>query len=593
MHILINGQEAAIKAGSSFEYVQENRLFTEAEGYSLEIEFPLKGCLQNQKIFGLQTLISVQDTSRVYQCVLSDVNFHKSGYLTITAINDVCVKAQFLEGASVANFNGDALDNTYINEVRVLTDWERNNPPTAPVLSFNAGGLLTYPWVNNGSGNMQNKPQKDNNNAFWTPSDKEMQDGYVHQEISYQIGLGEYLYRLSKATGITIDISKLPRKWYNMVIANACPGAWHLDDICYALPKWTIREFLEQLALLTGGVFNYDYATGAAVYQSVQAILEAEPVDLDTVVDSYEMEVSDDAAKNYAGACTIKYAECSHRMWKYYDCQWLVDYALRTGRYVNGTERDLKNAIATCQNRSESLDPEYWNKAKYPNSGVYELTDLTRLYYDARTGRGWMVTSYDSRRYSSTYTTKDGGKASLTTLTRWNIKYREVNRFRSVPAKGSEVKELKIVPVWLDDADNKGQVIFLEHGEFGDDSGLEELPLNAMLSNGEQEENTEYLDKLYVGFIPTTEDRPADGEYRRLTTHGLERTSIDRQGAGSLPTVNPMRKYKIKFLSKALPDVNAIYHIRGRRFLCSQLSMQFTPEGKSDLVKGEFFMIDD
>ena len=52
MILLINGQQAAVKEGSTIEYNSENRLFNDRDDYSLNIELPLAGCPTNQKIFG-------------------------------------------------------------------------------------------------------------------------------------------------------------------------------------------------------------------------------------------------------------------------------------------------------------------------------------------------------------------------------------------------------------------------------------------------------------------------------------------------------------------------------------------------------------
>ena len=55
MILTINGQRAALKKGSSIEYVSENRIFTDADDYSMEIELPLADCPQNLDIFGMIT----------------------------------------------------------------------------------------------------------------------------------------------------------------------------------------------------------------------------------------------------------------------------------------------------------------------------------------------------------------------------------------------------------------------------------------------------------------------------------------------------------------------------------------------------------
>ena len=65
MILTINGQQAALKKGSSIEYVSENRIFTDADDYSMEIELPLADCPQNLDIFGMITRKNV-DTGDIY-----------------------------------------------------------------------------------------------------------------------------------------------------------------------------------------------------------------------------------------------------------------------------------------------------------------------------------------------------------------------------------------------------------------------------------------------------------------------------------------------------------------------------------------------
>ncbi len=53
MILTINGKQAALKKGSSIEYVSENRIFTDADDYSMEIELPLADCPQNFDIYAI------------------------------------------------------------------------------------------------------------------------------------------------------------------------------------------------------------------------------------------------------------------------------------------------------------------------------------------------------------------------------------------------------------------------------------------------------------------------------------------------------------------------------------------------------------
>ena len=70
MILTINGKQAALKKGSSIEYVSENRIFTDADDYSMEIELPLADCPQNLDIFGMITLKDVDAGDIFFDAVL-------------------------------------------------------------------------------------------------------------------------------------------------------------------------------------------------------------------------------------------------------------------------------------------------------------------------------------------------------------------------------------------------------------------------------------------------------------------------------------------------------------------------------------------
>ena len=71
-------KQAALKKGSSIEYVLENRIFTDADDYSMEIELPLADCPQNLDIFGMITRKDVDTGDIFFDAVLQDTNFFKN-----------------------------------------------------------------------------------------------------------------------------------------------------------------------------------------------------------------------------------------------------------------------------------------------------------------------------------------------------------------------------------------------------------------------------------------------------------------------------------------------------------------------------------
>ena len=52
MQLIIDGKDAVLKKGSSFDYVSENRSFSDADDYTLSITLPLADCPENLDIFG-------------------------------------------------------------------------------------------------------------------------------------------------------------------------------------------------------------------------------------------------------------------------------------------------------------------------------------------------------------------------------------------------------------------------------------------------------------------------------------------------------------------------------------------------------------
>ncbi len=104
MILTINGQQVVLKKCASIEYVSENRIFTDADDYSMEIELPLAGCSQNLAVFVMLIRKDVDAETIYYDAVLQDTNFYKRGAVVITEITNEYVKVQFLEKRSYQNF---------------------------------------------------------------------------------------------------------------------------------------------------------------------------------------------------------------------------------------------------------------------------------------------------------------------------------------------------------------------------------------------------------------------------------------------------------------------------------------------------------
>ena len=271
MEIYIDGKIAAIKEGSTFDYVVENRAFTGADAYTMNIKFPLAGCSRNMDIFGLINRKDVDEGKVNFQCDIFDRDFFKSGLLTVTGITDVEVKCQFLEGRSEQNYY-KALDEIYINELE-LGEYEdmrkQHYTPDQLLKDIDHGAdFVCLPWVNNSSGNMQNAMK-------WNASAQKLEWDYVEKQVfdfssafttATDIGLSAQPYllfitkKICEAIGYGFDFSQ----WENssmrfVIICNAVPAAWNDTQWKTILPHWSVTDFFRQLEYMLKGELDINH----------------------------------------------------------------------------------------------------------------------------------------------------------------------------------------------------------------------------------------------------------------------------------------------------------------------------------------------
>ncbi|MDO4512111.1 MAG: hypothetical protein Q4B68_09895, partial [Bacteroidales bacterium] len=180
--------------------------------------------------------------------------------------------------------------------------------------------------------------------------------------------------------------------------------------------------------------------------------------------------------------------------------------------------------------------------------------------------------------------------------------------------------ELDFVPVRIDELDeDRGNCMFLSFSSYAepnpdgtrvDDDDVAESEEGELiqpyivqeLENGEQEKSTEYYSKIFVAFWdgaleaggmnphPYTDSVIVrhDGtifrphySLRINRPNGMMRFSTHR--------IDTRQTYTFSFLADSIPDVRAVFHINGKRYLAEKITATFTAEaGMSQLLKGTF-----
>lgn len=615
MEIRISGKRAALKKGTSFEYVDENRLFSGSDGYTLSITFPLRGCPQNLAIFGNIHRADVVAGKVIFDCEIRDRNFYKFGSITITEINDAEVKTQFLEGRSEQNFDV-TFDDIYINELDLGSGSGSNDSTPAKAWDPHINNMkcVALPWVNDYSGNIQNladyHEEVRNNgvlvsNAYysWNSDCKGR---------SWQPYLLYIVKKICEAAevGYTYDFSawEEDEKYKYLLICNTLPYAWDTGGFARALPHWTVAEFFEKLELFLGGEFTINHRAKHIDFAFTEDTLASlPPVRLDNVVDEHTTEVTvEDDKCEYQEAKNLVYKECDHEMWKFYSCDWFIK-AWKSGakRYDSMRELLKDNAWLSTWNGSSQRGSNR-DKLLYAEDVdcYFIVRSLSKELVEKRSG--WMPNLY-----------------------KYKMELRPVNLFGGRIVDDSEDAdeiEIEFVPAWIDETEDKyGRLLFLSFSGYDEndststswsrdpntrkqeiDNTLYQPIAFQSLSAGEKTKKAEYYSIIYVAWWdgagvphngqlphPYAEDIEILPDWSNFNNihFNMRISGRSKSGKTAIKQIDPKQKTTFKFLSDTIPNPRSIFNVKGKRYLCEKITATFTENGMSQLLKAIMYPI--
>lgn len=638
LNIIIDGKQAVLKEGTSFEYTIDNILFTGADSYSMTITLPIKGCAQNIAIFG--HVYRRDSTVRRYEypcTIYCGPDFIKEGTVSIVEIDDAEVKVQFLEGRSSVNYKSD-LEETYINEIDLsyskyasrlwhvptrgnFEDTSRSDIDeyTEPVSGrIYQRWALSLPWVNSSTGQAQNgyiPKHYDTSLHDWIP-------GMWKSDVS-SLSLQIYLCKLTELILTELDYTYDGQeweesKWRYLLCYNALPAAWNIKNFATALPHWTVMEYLEQIEHLLNAEFEIDERKKRIRFRFVKnKQADKKVVVLKNVLNQHACDVDADAGTDYRLQKAIKYADCDYPAWRYYSCNDAVTDMSTGGRFDNMLSvNDVPQMMTSWQNNN------LVNFQSAVAGGVFD-----KMIKTVNIDRRWILRVVKAEQGSGI-----GNYRYYTVPTK-------VNQFGPTP--GENAYEIKIVPVDIEDTDPDGMMkrcVYINCGEYnGDVSLVGDYRLKAQSLIDREEKSTEFIDKIYVGFfkwglcvdnasrrdlcelrgtnvLPVTDKhyidngmRSNEADYynvwdialltdptgngfkmqdREFTLHLRDRDVPTNAG---LPTIETAVRYKIRWISKKIPDVRSVFCIDNQLYMCEQITTMISTDGASEYHEGTFY----
>ena len=379
-----------------------------------------------------------------------------------------------------------------------------------------------------------------------------------------------------------------------LLICNTLPGAWDMPDYAGALPHWTVDEYFEKLELFLGGEFNIDHRTKSISFEFSQDVLrDTKPVKIDQIVDEFSAEIKvEDNQCEYIETKNIAYKDSDNEMWKYCCCDWFI-------------EKWKKDAVV-YDSLNDLLNENKWLRSW--NGRTMRESNINRLLYAEDVDLYFII-----RPLSRTENGKD-----LFGHTQYVYKcvLQPVNIFGGRIVNDDEDAkkvELEFVPARIDHTEDKyGFCLFLSFSSFSgsgynsvnrDYDEFKKTVAQTRLLAGNSENGSEYYDRIYLaywdGALPSDGIQPhpfvenvviADDWNSWYSPHFSLRLN-DRLTHRIVHNIDPKKKAKFKFISDSIPDVRAVFFIRGKRYVCEKVTATFTENGMSQLLSGEFYEI--
>lgn len=598
MEIRVNGKLAVLKNETSFEYVSENRLFSGSDGYTLSITFPLRNCKTNIEIFGMiyRKDVTAEDIS--FECEIRDKGFVKFGSLTIIEINETELKAQFLEGKSEQNFEKE-FDDTYINELFLgspeITNAESVTPEQAWDPQFNNFESVALPWWNDSdSGLPHNFAVLKNGKFQW-------------EDFTTEISWQPYLLYITKKICEEVKYSFDFSSWENndqfkyLIICNTLPGAWGLANYARALPRWTVDEYFEKLGLFLGGDFFIDHRAKHISFRfNSDALKSAQSIALYKILEEHSVKIEDEDVKcDYIETKNLVYKHDDNEMWKYYSCKWFIDW--------------YKDDIIRYDTLSQLIEDNKiysdWNNV---DRGRPSTNKSEKILYAEDVDTYFIVRAIELYE-NDTETVK--------------CILQPINSFggRIVDERDdAEEVELEFTPARIDFTEDKyGSVLFMNlsykddtnwrysgtrpGGYVNVEDDIKQSVIQKKILQGEDEDKAEYYSCIFLAYWtgmtedytvqphPIVEDVEIFDDWSGYTLHdfSLRLNNKTSPNHNVIHKINPRQKLSIKFLSNEIPDVLSVFFIKGKKYVCEKITVTFTENGMSQLMKGEFYQITD
>lgn len=588
--LYINGQPAILPEGFTISFTAENPYFTRSSNYSLDVELPMPA---NHAIFGHIHRLDVTKQKTILPATLIvDNRTLIRGSAVLLSVEDTLAKVQLVSGNAELNLLTN--DDIYIDEIDLGTvSWPNNNdnrfqPPANMVNYYGSVDDIEAVWLP----------------VFYQDGDKKV----LMNDVIYEFGTNNFtlcpyygnrcvqpylltvIKKIVEHFGYTFDSSFFDDNFLRNVYICSAVNSNH---IAKALPHWTVSKFFDELEKFLCAVTIVNENTKEVRLVGINDYFSSPvkgTIDASGLLREFEVDIEEDKSEKDLSIGNVSYNLPSHT----------DDGYLRI-------KRDIFEAAYKQECDTYDAMVEAYNEMS-DNNKRSTLFVVGKRYYINYNENG-----KDALREVNLYADliRDPDSSNVETALRivpakilqFNVgvygSVAEYDLFRpytsmmmNIPAVGYQATVAKQERFNIQEAIN-GDVELEEKQAKNEHM---EVAINTGQFN---RQNVTYSGQTHAydyAYPFTDYQQKTAAQLTDFLPYSLSLNDVCPDSIGHrLSTLNIFHSnipYTIQFLADKMPDVNKVFLIGNKQYLCEKIEAEIDAEGLNKVLKGTFYRIE-
>lgn len=588
--LYIDGQLAILPEGFDITFASENPYFTHSSSYSLDIDLPMP---ENHAIFSHVNRLDVTKSKTILPAsLIVDAKCLLQGSAVLLSVEDDLVKVQLVSGN--AEFNFLTNDDIYIDELDLGTvNWPDNNqnrfqPPANMVNYYGSIDDIEAVWLP--VFYQEAKWENLQNDAIYEFGTNNFTLCPYYGRRCVQPYLLTVIKKIVEHFGYTFDTSFFDNNFLrNVYVCSAVSG----NRVASALPHWTISEFFDELEKFLCAVTVVNERTKIVNLVGLNdyfAESGKEIIDTTSLLREFTVEIEEEKDDKDLSTGNVSYNLPSHTDDGYLRMKKEIveaaykqeydTYAAMLAAYSEMGDNDRKTTLFVVGKRHYI---SYNENDKDALREVNLYADLLRDpdSFDVETSLGIVpakILQFNVGVYGS--------------VAEYDLNRPYTSMVLNIPAVGYQATVAKQERFNLQEAIN-GNVELKEKQKKNE---IMEVAFNTGLFN---RQNVTYNGQTHAydyAYPFTDYQQKTAAQLTDFLPYSLSLNDVCPDSVGHRLSVLKMFHsnipYAIRFRADRLPDVNKVFLIGNKKYLCEKIEAKIDANGLYPILEGTFYRIE-